>query len=95
MNSCAPISGFEWPSRASSGDLRLLRGELAACVGCALARRLAGGEQLARGALGERLGAHRREQLVRGAQRLARVDPPVLAAQPLAVEEMRAGEIAP
>ena len=61
MNSWAPISGFESPSRASraicaswavSSSLRLDR---------ALAGGLAGGQQLARGALGERLGAHRGE----------------------------------
>jgi hypothetical protein len=92
MNSCAPIWGFEWPSRASSGDLRLLRGELAAHVVCALARLLAGSEQLTGGALSECFGAHCREQLVHFAQRLARLDPPVLAAKPLPVEEMCSSE---
>ena len=42
------------------GDLRLLRRERVARLGGALARRLAGGQQLAAGALGERLGADRR-----------------------------------
>ena len=59
----------------------------------ALAGRLAGGEQLAAGAFGERLASHRGEHLVRGAQLLAGVEAAALAAQPLAVEEMRAGQL--
>ena len=37
----------------------------------------------------------RDEQLVGDAQLLARVDAPALAAQPLAVEQVRAGELRP
>ena len=58
MNSWAPISGFVCPSRGEPGDLRLLGGELVARLDRALAHGLAGGQQLAAGALGERLGAH-------------------------------------
>ena len=73
-------------------DLRLLRRQLVERLDGALAHRLAGGQQLAAGALGERLHAHLGEHLVRGAQLLAGVDAAVLAAQPLAVEQVRAGE---
>ena len=59
----------------------------------ALAGGLAGGQQLAPGALGERLDAHRVQHVVGGAQLLARVDAAALAAQPLAVEQMAAGEL--
>ena len=93
MNSCAPISGFEWPSRASSSDLGLLRGELIACVCCAFAHRLAGGRQLAARTLGKSLGSHVAEHLVGAPQLLARIHPSVLAAQPLAVEQVGASEL--
>ena len=60
MNSWAPISGFVCPSRGEPRDLRLLRRERVARLGGATARGLAGGQQLAAGALGERLGARSR-----------------------------------
>jgi hypothetical protein len=44
-------------------------------------------------AFGERLHPHRGQHLVGCAQLLARVDPAVLAAQPLAIEKVRAGEL--
>src|SRR4029450_5415757 len=66
---------------------------LLACLDGGFAGPLAGGEQLAGGALGERLHPHRREQLVSGAQLLTRVQPAALAAQPFAVDKMRAGEL--
>jgi hypothetical protein len=53
---------------------------------------LAGGPQLAPGALGERFHAHRGEHLVGGAQLLARVQAAAFAAQPFAVDEVSAGE---
>ena len=78
MNSRAPISGLVTPSAASraicaswgvsSSRVSLVR----------LRARLTGRQQLARGALGERFRAHPREHLVRGAQLLARVEPPAL-----------------
>ena len=56
---------------------------------------LAGGLKLLAGALGERLHADRRQHLVGRAQLVARVDPAVLAAQPLPVEQMSARELGP
>ena len=46
-----------------------------------------------RGALGERLHPDRGEHFVGGAELVARVDPAVLAAQPLPVEQMSPGEL--
>jgi hypothetical protein len=59
----------------------------------ALARPLARREKLAAGALSKRLHGDRVEHLVGGAQLRARVHAPALAAQPLAVEQMPAGEL--
>jgi len=64
-------------------------------AGGAPAGGLAGGPQLTAGPFGERLHADRVEHLVRGAQLRPRVDPPALAAQPLAVEQVRAGQLGP
>ena len=89
----APISGLDRPSRASPAIWRSWPGELVARVDGALARLLARGQKLAAGALGERLQADRVEHRVGGAQLLARVHAPALAAQPLAVEQVRAGEL--
>src|SRR3954453_7609872 len=69
--------GIRAPIARQAGDLRLLRGELVAGLHRTLADRLARGQQLAAGALGERFSAHRDEHLVRRAQLLARVDPAV------------------
>ena len=69
-------------------DLRLLRGQLAARLDAALAGRLARGQQLARGPIRERLARPSREQLVRGAQLRARVEP---AARRGAATRRRAG----
>ena len=91
--SSAPISGLVRPSRASRAMCCLLRRELVARVVAALAHLLARGQQLVPGALGEAVRAHRQQRLARDAQLLARVDPPALAAQPLAVEQARAGEL--
>src|SRR5206468_12888085 len=57
------------------------------------ARLRAGGLKLVPRALREGIGAHRRERLVRLPQLLARVEPPALAPQPLAVQQPRAGEL--
>ncbi|WP_222107165.1 hypothetical protein [[Actinomadura] parvosata] len=59
------------------------------------ADRLAGGLQLPPRTFGERVRAHRAEQLVRQAQLLAGVDPAPLPAQPLTVEQAGAGERRP
>ena len=91
MNSRVPISGFESPSRASRAIWASWAVSSSRVSTRALAGGLAGGQQLAAGPLGERLDAHRRQHLVGGAQLLARVDAPVLASQPLAVEQMARG----
>src|SRR4051812_4361710 len=74
-------------------DLELLRRERVPVVGGDPARGLAGGDELASRPLGERVGAHATEALVRGAQLLARVDPTVLTAGPLAVHQPTAREL--
>src|ERR687898_3229940 len=76
-----------------AGDLLLLRRELVARLGGALANLLARGEQLMARSIREPLRAHGREHVVRAAQLVAGVDPPVLAAQPLAIQEVRAREL--
>jgi len=73
------------PVARHAGDLRLLGREDVARLRSAPGHGLAGGRELAAGALGERFSAHRGEHLVRRAQLLARVDPAVFAAQPLPV----------
>src|SRR6266566_5319250 len=74
-------------------DLGLLRGQLDSGLDGALARGLASSGQFAPGPLGERLDTHRRQHVVGGAQLLAGIRAAALAAQPLAVEQMRAGEL--
>src|SRR4029077_17676678 len=76
-----------------SRDLGLLRSQLAAGLDGALTGGLAGGEQLAAGPLGERPDAHRAQLLVGGAELRARLAAAALAAQPLPVEQVRAGEL--
>src|SRR3954468_15838488 len=71
------------------GDLLLLRRQGIARLGTPLADRLARGGQLSPGALGERLHADGREQLVGGAQLLPRIDAASGPPQPLPVEQMR------
>src|SRR4029079_19632382 len=71
-------------------DVLLLRCELVAGVVAALGGGLAGREQLVARTLAEPVRANRAEQLVRGAQVLARVRPAGRAAQELAVEQMPA-----
>ena len=83
------------PVAGESRDQLLLRRELVTSRVLSLADRPAGGQQLAAGALGERLHADGVESVVRGAQLFARVDAPALAAQPLAVEQLRPGELGP
>src|SRR5206468_3471495 len=73
-------------------DVPLLRGELVVRLDGALAHPLAGGLQFDAGTLGECFHADRGEQVVGGAELRARIGTPALAAQPLAVEQVRAGE---
>ena len=93
MNSCAPISGFERPSLGESGDLCLLGCEHAARLVGALARGLTGGPELATCSLGKGLGSEDAEHVVGCSQLFARVDAPVFAPEPFAVDEVRAGEL--
>jgi hypothetical protein len=72
--------------------VRLLCGELADRLDTA-AGRLAGGRQLAPGPFGERRSPHCGQHAVRGLQLSAGVHPPVLAAQPFAVQQVGAGEL--
>jgi hypothetical protein len=84
MNSSAPISGLERPSRARRATCGLLSGELVAGLRRALAGSLARGQQLALGLLGECVHAHRTQHFVCDAQLLAGVYAAALAAQPFA-----------
>ena len=94
-NSWAPISGFVCPSGGQARNLHLLRRQLVERLDRALSHRLAGRQQLAPSALGERVGADVREHRVSDSQLRAGVDATVLTPQPLAVEEMGAGELYP
>src|SRR4029077_3322072 len=60
--------GVRAPVTGEAGDLRLLRCELVACLDRPRAHRLAGGNQLTPGPLGESVCAHRSEHVVGGAQ---------------------------
>src|SRR4051812_27340194 len=81
------------PVTGEPRDLCFLGGQVVAGVGGSLAGMLARGLKLARGAPGERLDAHLREHLLGGAQLLACIHAPFLAAQPFAVEEVGAREL--
>src|SRR5215475_1394485 len=75
-----------------AGDLLLLRGELRRGLRAALAGLFAGGAQLGPGPGGEGRHAHRVEHRKRGAQLVAGVTAAALAAQPLPVQQVCAGE---
>src|SRR5687767_11621417 len=81
---CADLRVGETISR-QPGDVRLLGGEHGARVVGAPARGLTCGQELVTGALGKPLGPDVAEHLMGGSELLARVDAPVLAAQPFAV----------
>ena len=93
MNSCAPISGFERPSRA--------RRAIWASWGVSTARvsslRVRAVSPVARSSRWARsanaCSSGLAEHLVGGSKLLAGVDAPVLATQPLAVHEVCAGEM--
>src|SRR5580704_3296545 len=79
-----------WVSATIAGesrDLLFLRGQLVAGFVSALAHLLATGQQLASRPFGESRRAHGHEHVICLVELLARVDPPVLTAQPLAVAE--------
>src|SRR3954470_18564335 len=73
------------PVARHAGDLGLLGREDVAGLRRAPGRGLAGGQQLAAGALGERLGPDSVEVVVRGSKLLARVGAPVVATQAFAL----------
>jgi hypothetical protein len=75
------------------GDLALLSCEVIPGLDGPFAYPLAGGQQFAPGAFGERLHTGRQQHLVRGTELGARVGLAALAAEPLAVDEMGAGEL--
>src|SRR5262249_2637501 len=75
------------------GDLPLLRGQLVPGLHGAPPGTLAGGGELLARAFGERLHADCAERVVRRAELRAGVDPPALAPEPLAVEQLRSGKL--
>ena len=93
MNSCAPISGLERPSLASRAMCASWGVSTPRVVLGAPPRGLTRGQELVTGALGKPLGPDVAEHLVGGSKLLARVDAPVLATQPFAVQEPGAGEV--
>src|SRR3954452_1206836 len=74
-------------------DLPLLGGENVARRDGPLAHFLPRRKQLTPGPLAESVHPDRRELVVRGTEFDTRVDPAILAAQPLPVEQMRPGEV--
>ena len=94
-NNWPPISALREPVAGEPGDLLLLRRELLARLERALAPLRAGGDQLAPGALGERLHPDLGEHLLGRPEPLARLAETRLAAQPLSVHEMAARELGP
>src|SRR5215211_6870945 len=88
-----PDLGVRQPIGGKQRDLSLLRSQIVASLDGPPPHLLAGGLKLLAGALGERLHADRGQHLVGGAQLVARVDPAVLAAQPLPVKQMSPGEL--
>src|SRR5262249_51611018 len=74
-------------------DLLLLRCQLAVSGKVAATDLLAAGEQLRAGSFGERLGTSGGEPLIRLMEMLARVGSPIAAAQDLAVQEVRSGQV--
>jgi hypothetical protein len=71
----------------------LLGGQLAGGLDGALAGDLAGGQPLTPRPLTERLHTHRVQHVASGGQLLPRVSAQALVAQPLAVEQVDAGEL--
>src|SRR6476659_5468739 len=85
--------GVRQPVTREPRDLPLLRSEIVARLRPAPTHARAGGQQLAPCALGEPLDPHLGEHSVRRAQLLTRIHASTLAAQPLAVEQMRSPEV--
>ena len=93
MNSRAPISGLERPSRARRAIWSSLGGEFLPGLNAAFASALAGGPQLLIRPRRERLDAHVGKHPVGDAQLLTRVEAATLPTQPLPVLQMRAGQL--
>src|ERR1700758_4184605 len=74
-------------------DVGLLSGEVLPRLDDAFANVLAGREELALGAAGERLSSYGHEDLVRDSKLLACVHASALAAKPLAIEKMGSSEL--
>ena len=91
----SPISGFDSPSRARDAICHSCGRQLVARLDPALAHGLTGGQQFATGTLGERLDSHPGELVIGDAQLGAGVDPPTLAAQPFAIQQVRPRVFAP
>src|SRR4029453_8420136 len=85
--------GVREPVAGEPCDLTLLIGAPGARFGDPLPHLLARRQELTPGALGERLHADRGELVVGGSKVGAGVDPAILAAQPLAVEQVSPGEL--
>src|SRR5690349_22043556 len=85
--------GVRAPIACKPRDMLLLWRELVACVIAALAHLFAGGQQLTPRTFRKPVRAHHDQHLVGGPQLRARVHPPVLSAQPLAVDQVAAGEV--
>src|SRR3954447_18004530 len=83
------------PVARQPGDLALLGRQHVPPLRGDPSHHLASGEELAPGALGERLSADPAERLMRGAQFIARVDAAVLTTQPFAVEQVRPADLPP
>src|SRR4051794_4794800 len=81
------------PIARQARDLALLRRQVVAALDRPLAYLAARSQQLVTCALGKRLHPDRHEHFVGGAELLARIDPAILAAQPLPVEQMSPGEL--
>src|SRR3954452_20525416 len=81
------------PIGGKQRDLPLLRGQIVAILDGPPPHLLPRSPKLLARALGERVHADRAQHLGGSAQLVARVDPAVLASQPLPVEQMSAGEL--
>ena len=92
MKSRAPIWELVYPSRAMRAISISWAVSSSRVTDRALGDTLAGRDQLSAGAVGERLGTDPAEDLVRETELMPRVDAPVLAAQPFAVQEVSPGE---
>ena len=104
LRRCASIvRGLRKSSAATSREVAPVATSRAICASCAVSASLgwvprfrgvlAGGAELTCGTLGERLRSHVREQLVGGAELVPGVLTAALPAEPLAVDEVRAGEV--